>query len=89
MTTPNDPHWHVLGDQIAQDTELSPAGTGIDRVFVVPYVIDSGPGKGHRGSVRVPPDQFNETTVADMIRGAVSRVHGVGGLANPPAGPAA
>lgn len=86
MTTPDNPTWHVLGDQITEDTQLSATGTGLAQVYVVPYVIDSGPARGHRGTVKVAPADFTEQHVRDLITGAVGRTHAVAGLGSDHAG---
>lgn len=72
--------WHVLGDEITQSTTLKPGGTGITDVYDVPYVIDSGPAMGHRGTVQIAASAFNEANVKQAIDAAVGAVHGVAGL---------
>lgn len=85
MTTPNLslPEWHVIGAGIREETVLSDSGTGIDRVYVIPYAIDSGPSKGHQGTVRATPDEFaNPDRVEQMIQAQIHAAHQVGGLGN-------
>lgn len=73
--------WHVLGDQITQTTKLGPGGTSIVDVYDVPYLIDTGPAMGHRGSVQIAASAFNQQTVAEAIGQQVGAVHTVAGLA--------
>ena len=85
MSTPNLdlPEWHVKGGAIREETVLSDSGTGIDRVYIVPYVIDSGPSAGHQGTVRPTPDEFaNPARVEQMIQAQIHAAHQVGGLGN-------
>ena len=72
--------WHVVGDAITQSTTLARGGTGIKDVYVVPYVIDTGPAAGHSGSVTIDAANFNDKTVADAINAQVGAVHGIAGL---------
>lgn len=76
----DSPTWHVLGDQITQSTTLARGGTGIKDVYVVPYVIDSGPATGHGGSVQIDAANFNKQTVKEAIDAQVNSVHDIAGL---------
>lgn len=78
--------WHIVADQIEQDTELGRGGRGIVDIYRIPYVIDSGPAAGHEGSVKVPADQIDPDRVAGLIQYQVDRVHDVGGLGSGRAG---
>lgn len=82
MTTPPDlPQWHVNGAGIREETTLSDSGTGLAQVYVVPYVIDSGPSRGHQGTVRVTPDEFaNPERVRQAIETLIHAAHQVGSL---------
>lgn len=59
--------YHVIGTGMSMEPRLNDTGTGIEDVHVVPYQIDSGPAKGHKGTVKIPHAQFT----ADQVRGAV------------------
>lgn len=72
--------WHVVGDQITQSTTLARGGTGIKDVYVIPYVIDSGPARGHGGSVQVDAASFTPQTVKEAIDAQVNAVHSIAGL---------
>jgi len=72
--------YHVLGDEITQTTTLKPGGTGITDVYEVPFVIDSGPSMGHRGTVQIASNQFNEATVREAIEAQVGAVHAVASI---------
>lgn len=80
MGMPDVPDWHVVGAGIREENELAPHGAGIRLVHVVPYVIDSGPAKGHHGVVRVEPHDYTPAGVEEAINTAVSRTHGVSDL---------
>jgi hypothetical protein len=81
MTMPGGPaQWHVLGDQITQTTVLAPGGQGLQDVYEVPFIIDTGPAAGHRGVVNVPVGQLNQANVARLVADQVSTVHDIGGL---------
>lgn len=77
------PGWHVLGDQIREDTVLAPNGSGLQLEYVVPYTICSGPAKGHQGVVRVAPGDYNEAAVEKAITDAVRTTHGIANLGTP------
>lgn len=77
------PAWHVLGDQIREETVLAPSGTGLQMQYVVPYTIDSGPAKGHQAAVRIAPGDYTEAGVQAAITDAVRTTHGIAGLGTP------
>lgn len=77
------PDWHVLGDQIREESSLAPSGQGIETLWQVPYMIDSGPAKGSQHVVRLDPRQFTPADVEQAIREHLSNVHGVAGLGKP------
>lgn len=77
------PQWHVLGPQITQETQLGPGSTGLRSVYVIPYMVDSGPAKGSIHKVEVDPRDFNEATVARLIEAGLNDVHRVAGLGSP------
>lgn len=70
--------WHVVSQR--QETEISDTGPGFATVWVVKYVVDSGPATGTTGEVHVPVSQFNAETVKNAIDAAVYHVHMVAGL---------
>ena len=72
--------WHVLGDQITQGTDLKPNGTGLQDYYQVPYLIDSGPAKGHQGSVKVPAGAGWQDLVGPAIQAQVDATHTVANL---------
>jgi hypothetical protein len=72
--------WHVLGDQIKEQTTLAPGGNGLETVYEVPYIIDSGPATGSQHAVRVSPRDFTPANVAQKIAADAATVHGVGSL---------
>lgn len=72
--------WHVLGDQITQTTTLKAGGGGIADVYEVPYMVDSGPAKGHVGQVQIAASAFNQANVTAAIQAQVGAVHSVAGL---------
>lgn len=80
MTMPEEPTWQVEGAGIREETELSPHGTGLQVVHVVPYVITSGHARGHHGVVRVLPTDFTPAKVEAAIAAAVANTHGIAGL---------
>lgn len=80
MSYPDIPAWHVVGDQITEETTLSTHGTGMTQVHVVPYVIDSGPSRGSRGAVKVEPHDFTPARVEELINDAVGAKHAVADL---------
>lgn len=70
--------WHVVAQTL--ETDLSEAGTGFTPVWVVTYLVDSGPAQNTRGRVRVPVAQFNKETVKAAIDAAVYHLDQVAGL---------
>lgn len=78
MTTPA---WHVVQGGITQTTQLAPSGRGLQDVYEIPFVIDSGPAQGHQGTVTVPVDNAGSQAVAMAINAQAAAVHGIGGLA--------
>jgi len=72
--------YHVLGDEITQTTTLKAGGTGITDVYEIPYVIDSGPAMGHRGTVQIAANQFNPANVKEAIEAQVGAVHDVANI---------
>lgn len=76
----SDIKWHILGDQIVQTTTLKPGGGGLQDVYEVPYMIDSGPAAGHTGQVTVSSTALNQATVKAAVQAAVDAVHAVAGL---------
>jgi hypothetical protein len=72
------PAWHVLGDQIRKEDTL--AGGGLAEVYVIPYSIDSGPAKGHKGSVRVAVDDYTPDEVERAVVDEVATTHAIGTL---------
>lgn len=86
MTTPDIPNWHVDPAGIHEETELPEHGTGLRLVHVVPYVIDSGPARGHHGTVRVTGDDFTADMVGEAIDADVLAHHLVANLSRSDAG---
>jgi hypothetical protein len=72
--------WHVLGDQIEQTTTLKPGGGAILDVYNVPYMIDSGPARGHTGTVQIASTALNPETIKGAIDAQVGAVHVIAGL---------
>lgn len=72
--------YHVLGDSITTETRLNPAGTGIEDMHVVPYVIDSGPAKGSRRTLKFPTSMYNPASVKAAIEQDVDNTHNVASL---------
>lgn len=81
MTTPDIPNWHVEAAGIREETQLPEHGTGLQLVHVVPYVIDSGPARGHHGVVRVSEDDFTADMVGQAIDADVLAHHLIAPLA--------
>jgi hypothetical protein len=44
----------------------------------VPYVIDSGPAKGHHGDVQVPEEDYTPAAVQQAIQDQVDTTHNIG-----------
>ncbi len=72
--------WQVNGAAIHQTTTLGPGGQGIITVYVVPYVITSGPASGAGGTVEIAPAQYNPADVTAAINAIVNATHSVAGL---------
>lgn len=77
------PHWHVIGDQVREQASLAPSGTGIETMWEVPYMVDSGPAKGSQHKVLIDPRDFVPATVEQAIREHLSNVHNVAQLGHP------
>lgn len=86
MTMPEIPDWHVVGEGIHEETDLPQHGGGLRVVHVVPYIVDSGPARGHHGTVRLEAHDFTPDGVKTAIDTAVTRVHGVSDLRRDSAG---
>ena len=72
--------YHVVGSAFSIETRLNEAGTGIEDVHVIPYVIDSGPAKGQRRSVKVPESQYNLDGVRTAIESDLNTTHQIAQL---------
>lgn len=72
--------YHVLGDEIVQTTTLKKSGGGLQDVYEVSYMIDSGPASGHTGTVTLAASAFNLPNVQAAIEAQISAVHSVAGL---------
>jgi hypothetical protein len=70
--------WHVKSQ--VMDTEISDTGPGFDKVWVVTYMVDSGPAKGTTGKVNIPIAEFNATTVKLAIDAAVYHLDQIAAL---------
>jgi hypothetical protein len=75
--------YHVHGDGMTLEPQLNPSGTGIVDVHVVPYTIDSGPAKGHRGAVKVPHPQWSPESARAAIEADVDTHHDVASISQP------
>lgn len=75
---PEVPAWHVLGDQIRSEDSMG--ATGLIPVYVVPYMIDSGPAKGHQGVAKFTVDDYNPDEVQREIEAQVATTHSVADL---------
>lgn len=82
MTDTGLPEWHVVGAGIRQEETLADSGNGLQRMYVIPYVIDSGPAKGHQGVVRVTPEEFTPVRVQQAVESVISAAHLVADLGN-------
>jgi hypothetical protein len=80
------PDWHVLGDQIRENTTLAPGGNGLATYYEVPYRIDSGPARGSEHVVRVDPRDFTPAQVESLILEHLNNVHGTASLGQGNAG---
>jgi hypothetical protein len=75
--------YHVVGDAMALEPRLNAAGTGIEDVHVVPYVIDSGPARGHRGAVKVPHPHWSPEAARAAVEADVDTHHDVASISQP------
>lgn len=80
MADINGVKWHVVPGGQRLTTVINQAGTGFDDVWEVTYMIDSGPGSGTTGVVRVPAHQYNQETVKASINALVTHQHGIASL---------
>lgn len=71
------PDWHVVSNQVRKDQTLAEGGTGLQTVWSVPYMIDSGPARGSTHTVEVSTDDFTPARVKSAIEDQLSTVHGV------------
>jgi hypothetical protein len=78
--TADVPAYHVLGDQIRQEDTLAPGNGGLTEVYVIPYMIDEGPAKGHTGSVKLDPSDYDPEHVREAIEGQVANTHNIAAL---------
>lgn len=74
------PTWHVVQGGQRLTTVLTNAGNGFTDVWEVTYQIDSGPGAGTTGQVRVPASQYNAEVVKAAIDAQVQHLHNVASL---------
>lgn len=72
--------YHVVGNAITTETQLNEAGTGIEDVHVIPYVIDSGPAAGTRRTVKVPVTRYTTANVKQAIESDLATTHEVASL---------
>lgn len=72
--------YHVIGSAMPIETRLNDSGTGIEDVHVVTYMIDSGPARGQKRTVKVPDANWNTGDVKAAIEGDLETAHGVAGL---------
>lgn len=72
--------YHVIGNGMSTETRLNEAGTGIEDVHVVPYVIDSGPAQGARRTVKVPHSQYTVANVKAAVEDDLGTAHDVASL---------
>jgi hypothetical protein len=85
MTTPGAgppkiPDWHVLAKQVRKETQLGGGNGGLEWVYVVPYVIDSGPAKGATHHVTVDASDYTPASVQAAIDDDAATHEGVGNL---------
>lgn len=72
--------YHVGSPPYRVEPQLAENGTGITDVHVIPYVIDSGPAKGHQGTVKIPHASFTVDTVKQAVESDVDVHHQVAGI---------
>lgn len=75
--------YHVIGNGMTIETQLNAAGTGIEDVHVIPYMIDSGPAQGSRRIVKVPSSMYNDQAVRQAIEADLDATHKIASLGNP------
>lgn len=69
--------YHTLGSEIVQTTTLKQGGAGLQDVYEIPYMIDSGPAAGHTGTVTIAASALSEANVRAAIEAQASAVHQV------------
>lgn len=72
--------YHVIGNGLTIETQLNAAGTGIEDVHVIPYMIDSGPAAGSRRIVKVPVAAFTPAGVKLAIETDLNTTHQIAQL---------
>lgn len=72
--------WHIVEGGQRQTTQISRAGNGFTDVWEITYMIDSGPGAGTEGIVRVPVAQYDAEVVKALINASVAKNHAVASL---------
>jgi hypothetical protein len=72
--------YHVTAPPFPVEPQLMANGMGIEDVHVIPYQIDSGPAKGHKGTVKVPHANFTPDTVKAAIETDVNTNHDVASI---------
>jgi hypothetical protein len=72
---PTDRLYHVLVNQVRTEDTLLPGNAGLQEVHVIPYSVDSGPAKGHSGTIRVPTGQETPAEVDRLIRAKIGTLH--------------
>lgn len=72
--------YHIIGNAMTIETQLNPAGTGIEDVHVIPYVIDSGPAQGSRRVVKVPVSQYTPAGVKLAVESDLDNTHQIAQL---------
>jgi hypothetical protein len=76
------PDWHVVPNAAHPDTVLTDGPPGIETIWRVPYVIDSGPAKGARHIADVPAAMFHADGVKEAVMQHAANVHAVAQLAH-------
>lgn len=72
--------YHVLGKHMTREPQLNQAGTGIEDVHVIPYVIDSGPAAGSQHAVKVPHSEYTADNVQAAIESDVDMKHAIASM---------
>jgi hypothetical protein len=72
--------YHVGRPPYPLEPRLSESGTGIEDVHVIPYHIDSGPAKGHKGTVKIPHADFTVDNVRSAIETDVDMHHQIAAI---------